>query len=92
MAKQKTKFDIGCFGTFDEDNKDKSCNNCAYSEECEEFKPNLKDKLATATEKGKTDYLEEKAEATSTAISKLLGYGLAIVILLFVFWNISKEV
>ncbi len=92
MAKQKTKFDSGCFGTFDTDNKEKSCNNCAYSEECEEYKEPLKDMIATATGKGKTDYIEERAEATSTAIGKFLGYGLTIVILLFVFWQISTEV
>ncbi len=88
MATHKKDFDPDCFGTINKETKD-ICNHCAYSEECEEFKEPLANYIAVAAEKGKANYLHEKAEVRSTAIGKFIGYGLTLLILLFVFWQIS---
>ena len=91
MPKVKTEFDPDCFGTINKEEKSE-CNHCSYSEECDTFKQPLADYISSAAEKARTSYLEEKAEVRSITLSKLLGYGLTIGILIFVFWQISKDV
>ena len=91
MAKKKTEFDPTCFGTINKDKKS-SCNNCAYSEECETFKEPFAEKKLAAGEKALNSYFTSKAAARSTAISKILAYGIAVAILIFVFWRIGNDI
>ena len=83
----KTEFDPDCFGSIDKEKK-ASCRDCAYSDECEMYKEPLKQKLAKAAEKGRSDYMYEEHERKTTTMSKLIAYSLTIIILLVVFLNI----
>ena len=91
MTERKTKVDVACYGIIGKEKKE-MCNHCDFSEPCGNLKQDIANKITSAKEKGRSDYIKQQAEATSTAIGKFLAYGLTIAILVFLFWQVSKEV
>lgn len=89
MAK-KTDFDPTCFGTIDKADEDKSCNNCAYSDECDTFKNHPGGYFKIAAAKGKDNHLEAVRVERHMTFGKLIGYSITLAILAFVGLQLAK--
>lgn len=80
-----------CFGTFDNTDPQRGCNDCEDNARCESFKPKLAEHKAAAADQAVDDYISTSTHQRKQTSGKVIGYMITLMILAAVFWQVAQE-